>query len=167
MIAMIAETVFSPDRAYRYVLVRRWSTFADKPRICCYIMLNPSTADEAKNDPTVERCERRARDNGYDGLCVLNLFAYRSTAPKVLYEIADPVGPDNDAHIIERAKACKLVVCGWGTHGALHDRGHHVLDMLHANGVEPHALAFNGDGSPRHPLYVPYGIKPVSMRWKT
>ena len=97
MIAMIAETVFSPDRAYRYVLVRRWSTFADKPRICCYIMLNPSTADEAKNDPTVERCERRARDNGYDGLCVLNLFAYRSTAPKVpysqtrMYALADPV----------------------------------------------------------------------------
>lgn len=162
---MIAETVFSPDRAYRYVLVRRWPMNAGAPRICGYIMLNPSTADEVKNDPTVERCERRARREGYDGLCVLNLFAYRSTDPKTLYELGDPVGPDNDAHIIERAKACTLVVCGWGTHGALRDRGHHVLDLLHANGVEPHALAFNGNGSPRHPLYVPYDRKPVSMRW--
>lgn len=163
---MIAETIFSDNRVYRYVLVRRWSTFAPKARICGYIMLNPSTADEAKNDPTVERCERRARFAGYDGLCVLNLFAYRSTDPKALYEIDDPVGPDNDAHIIERAKACDLVVCGWGTHGALRDRGQYVLDLLHANGVKPHALALNGDGSPRHPLYVSYSATPASMRWR-
>ena len=160
---MIAETVFSDDRRYRYVLVRRWSTFAAAPRICGYIMLNPSTADEVKNDPTVERCERRAKREGYDGLCVLNLFALRSTSPRLLYAHDDPVGPGNDAHIIERARACQLVVCGWGTHGALLGRGARVLELLRQNDIVPHALSINRDGSPQHPLYVSYDLIPVEM----
>lgn len=151
---------FSPCRRYRYTLWRTWDP--DKP-VCMFLMLNPSTADAVDNDPTVERCQRRAQKLGYGGLVVCNVFAYRSTDPAVLYTEADPVGPGNDAAILEQARSTGLVICGWGTHGALHGRGAAVLDMLRQAGITPHALRLNRDGSPQHPLYVGYAQLPVSM----
>jgi len=127
-------------------------------------MLNPSTANEVANDPTVERCERRAREWGYGRLDVVNLFAFRSTDPKALYSLEDPVGPDNDRHILESAASAGRLICAWGVHGALGDRGEKVLDMLHRNGEQPHALAITVGGHPRHPLYLPYSLKPVLMQ---
>ncbi|MDD5001528.1 MAG: DUF1643 domain-containing protein [Thiomonas arsenitoxydans] len=155
---------FSPCRYYRYTLWRTWDT--SKPA-CLFLMLNPSTADETDNDPTVERCQRRAVAMGYGGLVVCNIFAYRSTDPGVLYTASDPVGPDNDVAIVAQAQAAGLVVCGWGTHGALQGRGAAVLSMLRDAGVTPHALRINRDGSPQHPLYVGYARQPFAMptRW--
>ena len=151
---------FSPCRRYRYTLWRTWDT--GKPA-CMFLMLNPSTADETANDPTVERCQRRAQLMGYGGLVVCNIFAYRSTDPDALYALNDPVGPDNDAAIIEQASQAGLVVCGWGKHGALHGRGTAVLNLLRQAGITPYALRINGDGSPQHPLYVGYAQQPVRM----
>ena len=85
-----------------------------------FLMLNPSTADAIDNDPTVERCLRRALKMGFGGLMVCNTFAYRSTDPEKLYEVEDPVGPENDQIILARARSAGMVICGWGTHGALH-----------------------------------------------
>ena len=105
---------FSTCRTFRYTLCRIWN--ANVPPLLC-ILLNPSTADEVKNDPTVERCERRAISGGFGGLIVCNAFALRSTDPGVLRTVVDPVGPDNDDAILKMAKMAGQVVCGWGTHG--------------------------------------------------
>jgi len=125
-----------------------------------FLMLNPSTADEMKNDATVERCQRRAIKMGYGGLHVGNIFAWRSTDPTVLPKLTDPIGPDNDEAILLAAKKAGIVICGWGKHGKLLDRGEHVLKMLLQHGIKPHALMINDDGSPQHPLYIGYDVKP-------
>lgn len=151
---------FSPCRTYRYLLCRRW---ADTP-VAVFVMLNPSTADETTNDPTVERCERRARAAGFGGLTVVNIFALRSTDPGALYAHDDPIGPENDCHIRSACRDAGLVVCAWGTHGALTSRGENVRKMLTADGVALHHLGLNKGGTPKHPLYVGYGVKP--QRWE-
>ena len=151
---------FSACRRYRYTLWRTWD--ASRPA-CLFLMLNPSTADETDNDPTVERCQRRARAMGYGRLVVCNIFAFRSTLPGVLYGMEDPEGPENDAAILAQSREAAMVVCGWGTHGALRHRGERVLSMLREAGITPHALQINGDGSPKHPLYVSYSRQPVPI----
>mgnify|MGYP000880158315 CR=1 FL=1 len=83
---------FSPDREFRYTLTRRW----DDRLLVNFLMLNPSTADENIEDPTIRRCMGFARDWGYGGLMVTNIFAYRSTDPKALYKVPDPTGPANN-----------------------------------------------------------------------
>jgi hypothetical protein len=148
---------FSECKKYRYRLWRKWG---DAPP-AVFIMLNPSTADEVDNDPTVERCERRARAMGHGGLRVANIFALRSTDPQVLYTAEDPVGPDNDASILESAKDAGIVICAWGCDGNLNGRGEQVLAMLKQAGIEPHYLVLNKDGTPKHPLYVGYDVQPV------
>lgn len=150
---------FSPCRRWRYALWRRWGEGA----LANFLLLNPSTADESDNDPTVERCQRRAAMLGYDGLVVTNLFAWRSTDPSALYTTDAPVGPDNDAAILEAASDAALVVCGWGNHGQLSGRGGAVLAMLRQAGVRPHCLAMTGAGEPQHPLYLPYSLVPQPM----
>jgi hypothetical protein len=152
--------IFSPCMRYRFQLWRCWNLSAMP---VCFLMLNPSTADEVDNDPTVERCERRARMWGYGGLFVTNLFALRSTDPRALYSATDPVGDGNDEMIVHTAARSSLVVCAWGKHGAHMERGLRVLRMLHQNNVKPHALAMNVDRSPAHPLYLPYTFQPFEM----
>lgn len=148
---------FSRCKQYRYKLWRVWDT--TKPA-CLFIMLNPSTADEITNDPTVERCQIRAVAMGYGALNVCNIFALRSTDPAVLYGHQDPIGPKNDDVIIETAALADIVICGWGKHGSLHGRGEAVLRMLRERGIKPFALKINEDGTPRHPLYVSYNTRP-------
>lgn len=152
---------FSPDRKYRWTLHRIWQPANP---LACYVLLNPSTADEFSNDPTVERCQVRALNAGFGGLIVVNIFAFRSTDPAALYEIADPVGGlANDMAIVAAAQKSKLVVCGWGRHGALQDRGKKVLELIRSTGKVPHALRINSDGSPVHPLYLPYSLNPIAL----
>lgn len=150
---------FSNCRNYRYQLWRTWSK--EPPAV--FIMLNPSTADEVDNDPTVERCERRARSMGFGGLRVANIFALRSTDPQALYQHIDPVGPTNDRHIITSVQGAGIVICAWGSHGKLNGRGEAVLTLLRSCGITPHYLKLNGDGTPKHPLYVSYAVKP--QKW--
>lgn len=100
---------FSDDLQYRFLLWRRWNPDALTTSWCNFIMLNPSTADELTNDPTVERCQKRAMQWGYGGLYVTNLFGLRATDPKELTQRAEPIGrPDNDTMILETAKLSKL-----------------------------------------------------------
>ena len=146
---------FSSDRRYRYTLWRAWGL----GQRACFILLNPSTADESTNDPTIERCERRARMWGYAGLEVLNVFAFRSTDPAGLLRVDDPVGPDNDSAIGRVAGSSAVVICGWGGHGTLLGRGRAVLNLL--SGTPLYALRINAaTGEPGHPLYLPYSAMP-------
>jgi hypothetical protein len=90
-----------PNKCYRYQLRRRWDE--TKP-LAMFIMMNPSMADETWDDRSVAKCGRFARTWGYGGIYVGNAFAYRATDQNRLVEVADPIGPDNDAHIIEMAR---------------------------------------------------------------
>lgn len=148
---------FSDCMRYRYQLWRQWDPVK---RVAVFLMLNPSTADEVDNDPTVERCQRRALQMGCGGLRVVNIFAYRSTDPAALYEQEDPVGPENDAAILDATRDAGIVICAWGKHGNYMGRGLQVMRMLVAAGVQPHYLQLNQDGTPKHPLYVGYDVKP-------
>ena len=139
--------------------------------LCNFLLLNPSTADEATNDPTSERCERRARRWGFGGLIVTNLFALCATDPAGLRRVADPIGPENDAAILEAARGAGLVLCGWGNHGAYLDRASAVRALLAGLGVAPYGLALTRLGEPAHPLYLGYdrpagsdGRRPVAPR---
>lgn len=147
----VGTSTFSADRQYRYRLSR---IFAERPGRVCFLMLNPSTADAAITDPTVERCLRFARSWGAGAVEVVNLFALRSTDPQALYQHPDPVGPDNDDTIAAAVTCATTVVAAWGVHGALHGRGEVVAAALRAAGVRLMALGETKDGHPRHPLYL-------------
>lgn len=152
-----SDAVYSPCEGYRYLLTRIW--VPDAPR-ALFIMLNPSTATEAQNDPTVERCERRARALGYGGFRVCNIFAWRATDPRALRQVADPVGALNDAAILGSVGWGARIICAWGAHGALLDRGRAVEGALRATGHDLWHLGLTKAGAPRHPLYLGYDIAP-------
>ena len=154
---------FSDDRLYRYALWRVWGDLFRPKGFVNFILLNPSTADEKRSDPTVTRCVLRARQWGYTGLLVTNLFAYRATDPRELKQVLDPVGPENDKVILERAAQAALIVCGWGNHGAYGGRSRRVRQLLSIDGMRLHALGFNRSGEPEHPLYLPNARKPQPM----
>ena len=147
---------FSRCRQYRYALWRWWGDGDDYALI---VGLNPSTADHRQDDPTIRRCIGFARDWGYSGLCVANLFAYRATFPGDLMAAEDPIGPRNDYWLRQVSMKAAIVVCGWGNHGLWQGRADTVKRMLPGM----HMLRMNGSGEPAHPLYLPKGLIPVAM----
>jgi len=152
--------VYSDCERYRYELTRTWDPSGRK---ALFVMLNPSTATEVQNDPTVERCERRARALGFGAFRVTNIFAWRDTDPKKMRAAADPVGPANDAAIRDGALWADQVICAWGTHGEHLHRGRDVEALLRATGLELHHLGLTRAGHPKHPLYIGYAQQP--QRW--
>lgn len=149
--------VYSPCERYRYTLTRTWEPAGSR---ALFIMLNPSTATEAKNDPTVERCERRARVLGHGAFQVCNIFAWRDTDPRALRRAQEPVGAENDEAIREACHWADIAICAWGTHGAYLGRGPEVERIVRATGVPLHHLGLTKDGHPKHPLYIPYSAQP-------
>ena len=152
-----SEAVYSPCELYRYSLTRSWD--ADGPRLV-FIMLNPSKATELANDPTVERCERRARALGYGAFRVCNIFAWRETHPKLLRKATHPIGPENRAILIESAKWADTVICAWGVHGDHLRQGTEITNLLQQTNAPLFHLGLTKDGHPRHPLYVAYATQP-------
>jgi hypothetical protein len=153
--------LYSACGAYRYRLDRSWDAAAPRGVV---VMLNPSTATEAADDPTAARCRVRLRALGFGTLTVVNLFAWRATDPRELVRASDPVGPDNDTAIAEAAAGAALVLCAWGDGGALRGRGPAVAAALARNGHRLHILGLTRAGAPRHPLYVGYAARPVPWR---
>jgi hypothetical protein len=150
------EAVFSDCRRYRYRLSMMRQA---GPRVL-WVLLNPSVADEFIDDPTVRRCQRWAAAWGYAGAEIVNIFAWRDTDPKGMRAASDPVGPDNDRHLLAAAADASLIVCGWGVHGAHMERGRQVAAMLHAAGHTLNALRVTRGGHPQHPLYLPSALAP-------
>ena len=150
---MNTGATFSKDGLYRYRLWRDWDLLS---YYVLFIMLNPSTADETVNDPTIERCERRVRALGYGGFSACNLFAYKSTDPKALKTVDDPIGPDNDLFLRRELRKADLVICAWGKMGKMQGRQDSVLKIIEESGHKPRVLFLNKDGTPKHPLYVSY-----------
>ncbi|MBK0325978.1 DUF1643 domain-containing protein [Rhodobacteraceae bacterium F11138] len=152
-----STAVYSDCERYRYSLTRIWEP---EGRRVLFVMLNPSTATEVQNDPTVERCERRARALGFGAFQVTNIFAWRDTDPRKMRAAADPVGPENDAAILSGARWADQVVAAWGTHGAHLDRGAQVKSLLRGCGMPLYHLGLSKAGHPKHPLYIAYAQQP-------
>lgn len=150
-----SSAIISACGAYRYRLERQWN-----PRLLkvAFVMLNPSTADASQDDPTIRRCIGFAKAWGFGGLVVGNLFALRSTDPKALYSHPEPIGPENDDHLRRIANEADPVVCAWGTHGTLHDRGREVAELLDGRNLA--ALKVTAAGHPGHPLYIAANAEP-------
>lgn len=149
--------VFSPCRKWRYLLWRQWD--ASKP-VANFLMLNPSTADERKLDPTCARARDYAERWGYGALIVTNVFGWTATDPNEMKAAKDPVGPGNDAAIVRAAKEAEIVVCAWGNHGAFRERSLKVKRLLGQNKIALHTLRLNANGEPAHPLYLPGALRP-------
>lgn len=146
---------------YRHSLTRVWEEVSYH---CLFVMLNPSTADGAVDDPTVRKCVGFAKLLGHGAMTVVNLFDYRATDPAELYRAnlrRDRLASADWRRHFERAVAgCERVVVAWGAHGKLYDQDLVVTRLLRDLGVEPQCLAVNKDGTPKHPLYVGYNVAP-------
>ena len=147
------SAIISPCGQYRYRLDRPGDLTATRgPAV--FIMLNPSTADATTDDRTIGRCRAFAQAWGCNGLVVANLYAYRATKPADLWLAADPIGPDNDEHLIQVAAGAGEIVCAWGAE-ARPDRVAAVARMLTDAGAKLRCLGITKlAGAPRHPLYV-------------
>lgn len=150
-----AGALFDDSRVHRYQLWRRWGA----GRAVMFVCLNPSTADERVDDPTVRRCVRFTQAWGYGAMTMGNLYAYRASSPQALQHNPDAVGEENDAHLRLMAADAALVVAAWGVGGAL-DEAHtaHCTQLLlhaHDSGSGLRCLGKTRGGHPRHPLYLP------------
>ena len=146
--AQDSTAFYSPCLQYRYGLRRTWDSGGGE---ILFVMLNPSTATEERNDPTIERCQRRAARLGFGGMRIANLFAWRATRPADLRGADDPVGLENDALLLAWTSDVALTIAAWGVHGAFRDRAAQVAPLLRG---EVRHLGLTRDGHPRHPLYV-------------
>lgn len=167
---MSRETIFSPCRKYRYTL---WREFEQPTNLITeyspatmrngYVMfmgLNPSTADETKDDPTIRRCVGFAKAWGYNALCMTNLFAFRATDPKEMKKSEFPDGQDNHHHLLKCGSEASMVVAAWGKHGKHHHQDLNARQWLSDIGVSLYHLGLNNDGTPKHPLYLKADTKP-------
>ena len=146
------NATFSDCRKYRYTLSRTWS---GKKKTILFIGLNPSTANEKIDDPTIRRCINYAQNWGYGSLLMVNLFAYRATIPTELKNVKNPIGNDNDLHIIELSKKADIAVAAWGNEGTLLNRDKEVKKIL----PNLMCLKINKSGQPSHPLYQKKDLK--------
>lgn len=153
----------SPCGRWRWRLERRWDGRAlGEDGALLLVMLNPSTADAERDDPTIRRCVAFARDAGAGALVVCNLFSLRATDPRALLRDPDPVGPETDATLLREAVRAGRAVMAFGRpHARLAGRARAVAGMLADAGVRLEALATTKEGWPRHPLYLPAGARPA------
>ena len=150
--------VFSADRRYRYVLKHTWEPlFA--PNLCTWIGLNPSLAWEEALDPTLRRIRAFSSAWGYNGFIMTNLFGLVSTDPARLYAVEDPIGPENDCHILQAAQETGKVIAAWGVLGGYQNRCAAVLELI--SGFDLLCLKKTKEGYPNHPLYVAADTKPT------
>jgi hypothetical protein len=148
---LIRDATFSDDRIYRYELMR--STGCPNQALVNFVGLNPSTADESSDDPTVRRLIGFARRHGFGSLTLTNLYAFRATDPRTLKLAADPTGPHNVAYLEAAARASQCIVPCWGAHGAARSRGREVLELLQRLG-NIRVFGLTKSGEPMHPLYL-------------
>lgn len=152
--ARMSSAVISADGKYRYKLGRYW---ARETALAVWIMLNPSTADAAEDDPTIRRCISFAKRWGFAGIEVYNLFALRSPDPIRIETADDPVGPENDYWLTAAAQSGRTIIAAWGACQTLVQsrRAARVMELLvQSRAANPTSLGLTKAGHPRHPLYV-------------
>jgi len=150
------SAVFSTCNQYRYSLSRVWDI---KRKPALFIGLNPSTANETEDDPTIRRSMYYAYNWGFGGIIMVNLFAFRATMPIDLKKAKLPIGEENNKFIIECQKKASIVIVAWGNNGALLSRDKEVLDFI----TNPMCLKVNKSGQPAHPLYQKKDLSPIQF----
>ena len=161
----MSEAIFSPNREYRYTLWRKVPVtfnFEERKWTGNYVMfigLNPSTADEVVNDPTIRRCISFSSSWGFTRMCMTNLFAYRATQPEDMKKQVDPIGPDNDTHLLQIAAGAGLIIAAWGNHGSFLGRDNEVVKLI----PNLHCLGVSKGGHPKHPLYLKGDTQPIAF----
>lgn len=159
------DAVFSDDLVYRYLLESWWHHAIDplwRPRTACWIMLNPSTADHEKLDPTLTRCRRFSYNWGFDGMLIVNLFALRSTDSSKLRQVCNPWGPENDDFLKSAIGRASTVIVAWGTRvreRLVKEQADRVLGMIRTAHKLPVCLKVSATGAPCHPLYMRSDLK--------
>lgn len=149
-LAIPKGAIFSDDGKYRYALWRVWSTYK---KLLMFIGLNPSTANQLENDPTITRLITRANNDGFGGILAGNLYSLVSSNPKVLLQKdIDTIGVETDNYLQQMISMAKTVLCAWGSFKPVIYRASTVLSII----PEPYCLGVNSDGQPKHPLYVGY-----------
>lgn len=143
--------IFSDDRKYRYALWRVWNPVK---HLLMQVSLNPSDANELKNDPTITWGIVRADRNDFGGFLMANLYAYVSTNPDNLLNNGNAVGEYTDYYIKEMVKLSATQLCGWGSFKPVIKRCGEVYKML----TNPYCLGVNANGQPKHPLYIGYDV---------
>ena len=157
-----STALYSDCLSYRYSLTRIWDMRGQKVH---FIMLNPSTATEVQNDPTVERCERRSRALGFGAFRVTNIFAWRDTDPKKLRAVDDPIGSCNDRAIQNGCDWADTTIAAWGTHGGYLKRDRCVKKILLKIEKPIFHLGLSRAGHPKHPLYISYLKQPENWEF--
>lgn len=175
---MNRETTFSPCRKYRYTLWRDWSKqlrqpgmfFTEDPHLdyhlgtkdtfALWVLLNPSTADATKDDPTIRRVIDFSKRWGFGACCVVNIFAFRATDPAEMKQQKEPVGKDNDLTILNLAKEAGMIIAGWGNHGTHQKRSAYVSQFLVPQQMK--CLGTTDTNQPFHPLYIPADKQPIN-----
>jgi hypothetical protein len=174
---MTRLATLSDDGRYRYTLSRVWKLPDEQPNYWLWVMLNPSTADASRDDPTIRRCWGFTQRGGGNAMHVVNLYARRQTKPAMLWaERAaglDIVGnPANDAAIRQLSLACHRIVVAWGTHGQRDmERCYAVTRLLARDGTmdgrQLHCLGRTSSGHPRHPLILANATKIEPFSWRS
>lgn len=163
----LPKAVFSKCRKYRYLLTRQWDS--TKPYVA-FVGLNPSTADETLDDPTIRREINFSKEWGYGGLVKVNLFAFRATDPKDMKNALDPIGLENNDYLLYAGKQANLVVACWGNHGIYMGRGEQVKYMFEAYFGEMITLCHFGltkSSQPKHPLYLKRDSKLLPFTYRS
>ena len=157
---MKSNAKLSKDRKYRYALWRIWEE--SRPKVM-FIGLNPSTADETEDDPTIRRCIGFARSWGYGGLIMANLFGFRATQPKDLMLAKDPIGPRNNRWLHSLSNEARIIIGAWGNGGSFLGRGENIMSKFKNLYVLKRTLS----GHPVHPLYQPRSAMPEKLIYNT
>ena len=158
---IISSAVYSPCKTYRYSLSR---IHKRARKSLLFILLNPSTATEKKNDPTIARCQQRAKLLGYKSFIICNLFAFRTKSPLLMKNYHAPIGSENNRIIEESLRMANQVICAWGNHGTHLNQAETVIKIIETVGKSAYHLGLTKRNQPIHPLYVHYDQKP--LLWK-
>lgn len=140
---------FSECRTYRYALWRHWD-WQGHANCVAFVGLNPSTADETIDDPTIRRCIGFAKAWNFGGLYMLNAYAFRATDPKDMKAASDPIGPGNNEALSYYRTRVSCVIAAWGVH-CDPARAKEVCDILRR---PVYCLGKTKSGAPKHPLYL-------------
>ena len=153
-----SSAVYSHCKKYRYSLIRK---HVKAKKYLLFILLNPSTATELKNDPTIARCQKRTELLGYKAFIICNLFAFRTKSPKIMKDWPKPVGSKNNNIIQKNLIFADKVLCAWGNHGTYLNQADIVVKIIKSMRIPAYHLGLTKSNQPKHPLYITYDQKPI------